>query len=428
MIAGMGFYLLSFGVLILLLICTSMDFKTNITINKIMLAIIITCMLRMIILFVSIVYGTGEASSRVISLFDNSVVLAGSALSVLVGMHMLRSMKRMDSVSKVVMLGIELLFVVEIIITITNIILLIAKDRMISFLYILPTYIGIFIIATIFYELLRNRKEFPKKIFSLFIASLSILLLVYLYDRLFAMFAPEVYDRLESQIDPFSIGFVLVACIHFVATYLLKSDEILTKIKEINMANINVAQSQIQPHFINNTLYNIKALYQTNPVRAEKMIDNFAGFLSGHKDALAKQGTHPFRQELEHIKCYIDIEKERFENIDAIYDIHAKDFELPPLTLQPLVENSIKYGLRPKRDGGIIGIQTTEDSEKVTIIVRDNGVGFDLSKPADTSRIHVGLENTRFRIEHLCGGKLMVESIIGQGTRVIITIPKGVKA
>lgn len=427
MIAGLGFHILSFAVLTILLVCTCLDYKTNITVSKIMITIISMCILRNIIVFVALIYGNGETTSTsVISIFDNSIVLIGIVISVLVAAHMVKSSKNPRAVSSYIKGTVITLFVIEIMINIANIIILVVADKKFKILLALPTYIGITIIVLIYYELLRNRRNFPKRIFSLFVTSISIILVVYLYGRLFVIFAPEVYERFESEIDPFSIGYILIACLHFMATYLLRSDELVTKSEELSNALISVAQSQIQPHFINNTLYNIKALYKTDTVKAERMIDNFAGFLKGHKEALALNGAHPFEKELEHIRCYIDIEMERFDNIEAIYDIKVKRFKVPPLMLQPLVENSIKYGLRPKRNGGTIGIATRDRGDHILVVVKDDGVGFDVNKEVDNSRIHVGIENTRFRVENLCGGTLTVQSEVDKGTEILITIPKKV--
>ena len=96
------------------------------------------------------------------------------------------------------------------------------------------------------------------------------------------------------------------------------------------------------------------------------------------------------------------------------------DFKVPPLTVQPLVENAIKHGVTERAEGGTVRICTYEEDAYYVIEIIDDGVGFDLQ----STRTHVGLENVRSRIAAMCKGELTVKSTLGVGTRVRIEIPK----
>ena len=106
------------------------------------------------------------------------------------------------------------------------------------------------------------------------------------------------------------------------------------------------------------------------------------------------------------------------------YDIGAADFQVPLLTLQPLAENAIRHGLSKKPEGGTIRVITREIAEYYSILVEDDGVGFDTAALQDMPGTHVGLNNVRSRLAILCGGSLTVRSTPGAGTTVEITIRK----
>lgn len=128
---------------------------------------------------------------------------------------------------------------------------------------------------------------------------------------------------------------------------------------------------------------------------------------------------------MEHTKIYLSIEKKRFEDkLDIVYDIRIKDFYIPSLTMQPLVENAVKHGVRKAKEGGTVTISTTEDPNYYIITIADDGVGFDASKPPSKPGMHIGIENVKERLWSMCCGILMIESEVGCGTNAIIKIPK----
>ena len=197
---------------------------------------------------------------------------------------------------------------------------------------------------------------------------------------------------------------------------------------KLQESQISIMLSQIQPHFLYNTLNSIYQLCETNPMRARSMVNFFAEYLRNNLSTLEAPGLISFETELSHIKTYLEIEKIRFEDsLEIEYDIKCVDFSLPVLTVQPIVENAVKHGTSKKRGGGKVTISTDENKESHIIKVFDTGCGFDPSKPKDDGKRHVGIENVRQRLFNMCGGSLSIESEVGKGTLATIIIPKGGK-
>ena len=197
---------------------------------------------------------------------------------------------------------------------------------------------------------------------------------------------------------------------------------------KLQESQISIMLSQIQPHFLYNTLNSIYQLCETNPMRARSMVNFFAEYLRNNLSTLEAPGLISFETELSHIKTYLEIEKIRFEDsLEIEYDIKCVDFSLPVLTVQPIVENAVKHGTSKKRGGGKVTIATDENKESYIIKVFDTGCGFDPTKPKDDGKRHVGIENVRQRLFNMCGGTLSIESEVGKGTLATIIIPKGGK-
>ncbi|WP_051200517.1 sensor histidine kinase [Butyrivibrio sp. XPD2002] len=187
---------------------------------------------------------------------------------------------------------------------------------------------------------------------------------------------------------------------------------------------IEIMMSQIQPHFMYNTLSTIQALCLTDPKKAFTTAEKFGTYLRNNIGSLNKNSLIPFNQEFEHTRVYSEIEMIRFPNIRIDYDIEDDDFELPALTLQPIVENAIRHGVRIRKTGSIWITVKTEDGFHV-ITVRDNGKGFDVEKLKASGEEHFGLKTIKTRLENLCGGDLSVESTIDVGTMVTVKVPCG---
>ena len=142
-------------------------------------------------------------------------------------------------------------------------------------------------------------------------------------------------------------------------------------------------------------------------------------------DSLKKKELISFDEELNHVKAYLRLEKLRYNDLlEVVYDIKSKDFQLPVLSIQPLVENSINHGLFSKENGGVVYIKSSENENYYEIRVIDDGSGFNENELLDPSRSHTGIDNVRSRLKIACNGTLEISSIRGVGTTAIIKIPK----
>lgn len=194
---------------------------------------------------------------------------------------------------------------------------------------------------------------------------------------------------------------------------------------EMLQMRVSIMVSQIQPHFLYNSLTSIAQLCEKNPSKAKKATIEFSEYLRRNMNSLKEQAPVPFESELKHLETYLSLEKMRFgDELNVEYDIETTNFLIPSLTVQPLVENAVKHGVGMKEDGGTVTIATKEFDDRYEVIVSDDGVGFDTSKKPNDGRTHVGMENVRNRLKTMCNALLNIESTVGKGTVATITIPK----
>ena len=192
---------------------------------------------------------------------------------------------------------------------------------------------------------------------------------------------------------------------------------------ELAESRISTMMSQIRPHFIYNTLGSIEQLCKLDPPKASDLVHNFAKYLRGNFGELDNPKPILISQEMEHVHHYISIENVRFPDMTFTFEMNSEDFHIPALTVQPIVENAIKHGLMKLSKGGTIHILSYETDKDYCISIVDDGVGFDTSALID-ERKHVGLRNIRERLKVMVNGRLEIESTVGVGTKVLVTIPK----
>ena len=189
-------------------------------------------------------------------------------------------------------------------------------------------------------------------------------------------------------------------------------------------SQLHTMQLQINPHFLYNTLGSIASLCDSSPEDAQEMIYLLSDYLHDHFSEISKPSVISFQDELAQLKHYLSIECIRFPNIQIHYDIQAEDFDIPVLTLQPLVENAIRHGICKKRKSeGNITIASFETKTRWVVTVTDDGAGFK-AYPSPNSSGHIGIQNVRTRLHLLCGGVLKIISRPDEGTTCRITIPK----
>lgn len=184
--------------------------------------------------------------------------------------------------------------------------------------------------------------------------------------------------------------------------------------------------SQIQPHFLYNVLTTISNLCVTDPEEAEETTVLFSQYLRTNLDSLRNQDPVPFATELGHIRTYVELEKKRFGDIlNVEYEINEQNFKVPSLGLQPIVENSVKHGIRGKNAPGHIKIATYKVDNGYKIIIKDDGIGFDMNMPVkEDGKSHVGMTNVKERLRQMCNATMKVESAPGQGCCTEIIIPE----
>lgn len=183
-----------------------------------------------------------------------------------------------------------------------------------------------------------------------------------------------------------------------------------------------VLAHQIKAHFFFNTLNTISALCKQDAAKADNAIRTFATYMRSYMYLINEQELIPFVQELTLVKSTLEIEKLRFPNSFTYeLDLQETDFDIPPLTLQPIVENALLHGLRRTGRHGTLKISTRKIGNLTRIIISDDGLGFDTAILEKTKSI--GLKNITQRIELMLGGCVNIHSARGSGTTAVIEFP-----
>lgn len=213
---------------------------------------------------------------------------------------------------------------------------------------------------------------------------------------------------------------IILVNIQFEHEIALKEQE-----KELTEQRIDIMLSQIQPHFLYNCLAVIHHLCEDNPSRAKKMLKEFSEFLRGNMYSLKAREPIPFERELNHAMNYLYLEQQRLcERLHVVCRIQTTAFCIPPLTLQPLVENAVQHGIFHEAEGGTIVISTTETEDYAVVTIEDNGVGIEKAKQYPDFGEHacIGIDNVRSRLKEMVNGRMDIKSS-DRGTSVTLWIP-----
>lgn len=243
----------------------------------------------------------------------------------------------------------------------------------------------------------------------------------------------KFYFTNPNQIRP--VDWELAEGLGKLLSHQLEVAEAERQAKLLSAAEIKALQAQVNPHFLFNSLNTIVALIRTNPDMARNLLVKLGFFFRQNLNA----SLHEFvslEQEMEHTRAYLDIEQARFSdrlNVDIQIDPSLNKIQLPPLTLQPLVENALRHGLKDMPEGGRLTIKAEKVGDRAKITVQDNGVGFPFNKIDDflwkkaesQGRINLGLYNVNQRLVGHFGQKarLYIEKAPGGGTIVWFEIP-----
>ena len=265
----------------------------------------------------------------------------------------------------------------------------------------------IMIINTV--SLFRRRKKLSKKVFTaLLVYLLPTAILVILY-----MFA--AVDTVVS------FWMALCAITMFSLILTDNMEQYMQQQREITNQRAGIMVLQMRPHFIYNTMMGIYYLCKLDPDKAQQVTLDFTTYLRRNFAAIASEKTVPFKDELEHTRAYLAVEQAQLEDrLFVSFETPHTMFRVPPLTLQPLVENAVKHGMNPDGDPLNISVRTRQTKGGSEIIVEDDGSGFN---SADDKEPHLALNNIRQRLEMMCNGKLEISQREGGGTSVKVTIP-----
>ena len=216
-------------------------------------------------------------------------------------------------------------------------------------------------------------------------------------------------DLLSWDALRFHDQYIITVGIYYVIRYFQgiqrqekEKSQLVIKNKEMQ---ISLLKSQINPHFLFNTLNSISTLVNTSKEQARKVITNLSDIfryaLDSHGEELVK-----LSDEIEFIENYVKIQQVRFGDrlrFEKDIDLTCLNIEIPPMILQPLVENSVKYGIGPKEDGGTISLLVRRSGKVILFEVRDNGLGSNAKKVMDGSSSGIGMANTDLRLKSYFG-------------------------
>ena len=210
----------------------------------------------------------------------------------------------------------------------------------------------------------------------------------------------------------------------------LAMKKVLVLQQEASAAELKFLKSQIRPHFINNALNAIVSILRTDADEARKLLVEFSKYLRCCYDFNNLEDTVPIENELSFVRSYLALEKARFrDKLCVEYRIDDVSIAIPPLVLEPLVENAVIHGIRNKPNGGTVLIYILDGGNTVRIGVRDDGVGIAPERVAglltgSSGARGVGIFNINQRLGKLYGISLQIESAADGGADIYMLIPK----
>ena len=218
-----------------------------------------------------------------------------------------------------------------------------------------------------------------------------------------------------------ALGTVAAALVMFLVLLSDQQETFIRQTEENARREFDIRILQMRPHFIYSALASIYYITQEEPKRGLQAIQDFSVYLRKTFEFVTKREPIPFEEELEHTRAYLAIEQARFEDkLNVTFDTPHTGFRLPPLTLQPIVENAVKHGMDPEIERLNVLIRTRKADGGSEIIVEDDGADF---IPHDDAEEGVGLASTRLRLERMSGGTLDISLREGGGAVATLRIP-----
>ena len=215
-------------------------------------------------------------------------------------------------------------------------------------------------------------------------------------------------------------AFIAIYVAFIVRTYRHAMNELKSELQNKDL-KLLVLRDQIKPHFVFNCLGAIKALYHEDEEMGDRAVSLLADHLRYNVDA-SNSNLISFEKELDNVYNFVELKNLRTERkFEVIYDIDVQDFLVPVLSIEPFVENAIKYSKVNEKEDGFIELSTYQDEGFIYIEISDNGAGFDPKEVKESSH---GIKNARERFALLLNAKVEIASEINAGTKVKITIPR----
>ena len=225
------------------------------------------------------------------------------------------------------------------------------------------------------------------------------------------------------HLDLVGFGIVMLLLIVFFGYQIDVENELLKNRAELSENKLVVLMDQIHPHFIYNSLQQIALLCDEDPERVKPAIFTFSGYLRKNFESLTDTGMIPFEREMEHVDMFISLAQilpSRHFEVEKRFEI--TDFSVPALTVQPLVENAIKYGIGMSTEGSKLLIETKEENGFCIIKVIDDGHGGSTELPEQKKKKSIGTANVKTRLKVLCDGTFTINRL-EKGTEAVIKIP-----
>ncbi|WP_027398955.1 sensor histidine kinase [Anaerovorax odorimutans] len=250
-------------------------------------------------------------------------------------------------------------------------------------------------------------------------ASIIVVLLTYGHDILYLT---NVIDDRRGEI--LYLGIYLYLFFQMI----LQAEQIRYYYDKKVAAELNFLQSQIKPHFLHNTLNSFMAISRYDIETSRRLMVNFSKYL---RQCYAFKENHQlvrFKSEIELVTAYMEIEKIQYEDrLEVEYHIDEADVMVPVMVLQPIIENAVKHGILPKREGGKIEVFIHQEQNELKFLVRDNGIGIEPEKLKQLLKKNVeggiSLSNIHRRLIRLYGKGLNIKSSRGDGTEISWMIP-----
>lgn len=243
----------------------------------------------------------------------------------------------------------------------------------------------------------------------------------------------KLYGTRKKQLD--LLSFEIAKGLANLCSTQLELEEIQIKEQMLAHAEIRRLQAQINPHFLFNSLNTVTSFCRTNPNRARELLLELSKYMRKNLDS--SRGYVPLHEELAQLHSYLAIEQARFGErikVELHVEDECQDWPIPPLIIQPLVENSVKHGILGREEGGTVTVSIHCENDQMFISIKDDGVGMsgeqlehiNKKKRIDSREEGIGVRNCIQRLEQIYGPqyKMIINSEEGKGTEINFQVPK----